>query len=586
MGGDVLPEPMTAARIPHRDDGSRTLISLSNQTINLPPLCNPDQLPTTVLSSDVLQPIKSWAMPSPPSRSWWSSSVESTLAWPSLRPYHLLQSPLTSVIDMDDEADPVGLNADPRYASVRLPAQPPPPRGALDDRLEMTQLVDRFVKYIHAKQPLVDPGLLYSQIAVVEEEGLGWDAPTCLLLMACALGGICTPYEHSLLEEYSKPSIDTEQYLRSREYFHAGLKRLGFIMGHASIVGAQCFFLTAGYYVTTFKPLASWRCLNNASLMCKDVLMKTLGESAMVQAALGNANKKPDNSHRKLFWSCLKTEREVATELGFEIANAQLIQYESMPSLLPDLEPSWSSPSDMADDSDASAAQHEQSWMYYLTDISLRKLEIRIESFFATQQAEQHEPAIEARESFYRDILDTLADLDQQIMVHFANLPDSITIETDESGHSPDDLREYLRLRMIVIRHSLSRPALHFILHGDLDGLSTSLRAQATEIANRALQIDRYLVTHGLTTHRHPGTWLGVRYCACAALELIATAKSSIPGLGGPPAWEPGMEKLKTALTYWGAESADARMYLEWIVRLESPPEIRVGTSDSTMDLC
>lgn len=120
---------------------------------------------------------------SPPSRSWWSSSVESTLAWPSLRPYHLLQAHPISVIDDDAEADAVGLNADRHYASVRLPAHLPPPRGALDDRLEMTQLVDRFVKYIHAKQPLVDPGLLYSQIAVVEEEGLGWDAPTCLLVI-------------------------------------------------------------------------------------------------------------------------------------------------------------------------------------------------------------------------------------------------------------------------------------------------------------------------------------------------------------------------------------------------------------------
>jgi hypothetical protein len=425
--------------------------------------------------------------------------------------------------------------------------------------------------------------------------------------MACALGSICTPYDHSMLEEYSKPSIDTEQYLRSREYFDAGLKRLGFIMGHASIVGAQCFFLTAGYYITTFRPLASWRCLNNASLMCKDVLTKTLGESTMIQAVLGNTNKKPDNAHRKLFWSCLKTERfepisywppcraspaddrsyrEVASELGLEIANAQLIQYENMSSLLPDLEPSWSSSSGIGGSSDSSAAQHEQSWMYYLTDISLRKLEIRIESFFATQQAEQHQPVNEGRESFYRDILNTLTDLDNQIMVHFANLPASITIETDESGHSPDDLREYLRLRMIIIRHTLSRPALHFILHGDLDGLSMSLRAQATELANRALQIDRYLVTHGLTTHRHPGTWLGIRYCTCAALEMIATAKSGIPGLDCLPVWEPGMQKFKTALAYWGAESADARMYLEWIVRLESPPpETGYETGDSTMNV-
>ncbi|KAI7763138.1 hypothetical protein LZL87_012175 [Fusarium oxysporum] len=524
-------------------------------------------------------------MTSPPSRSWWSSSVESTLTWPSLRPYHLLEAPLTSVIGSDDGSEAVKQDADSHYASVRLPAHLPSPRGGIDDRAEMTQLLEQFIKYIHAKQPLVDLGLLYDQISVVEEEGLGWDAPTCLLLMACALGSICTPYDHSKLEEYSKASIDTEQYLRSREYFDAGLKRLGFIMGHASIVGAQCFFLTAGYYVTTFKPLASWRCLNNASIMCKDVLTKSLGGSPMIQEALGNTKKKPDNAHRKLFWSCLKTEREVASELGFEIANAQLIQYENVSSLLPDLEPSWSSAPGVGGSSDSSAAQHEQSWMYYLTDISLRKLEIRIESFFATQQAEQHQPVNGDREPFYRDILNTLADLDNQIMVHFVNLPDSITIETDESGHSPDDLREYLRLRLIIIRHTLSRPALHFILHGDLDGLSTSLRAKANELANRALRIDRYLVTHGLTTHRHPGTWLGIRYCACAALEIIATAKSGIPGLDCLPVWEPGMQKFKIALAYWGAESADARMYLEWIVRLESPPlETGCETGVSAMD--
>ncbi|KAG9506480.1 hypothetical protein J7337_000011 [Fusarium musae] len=268
--------------------------------------------------------------------------------------------------------------------------------------------------------------------------------------------------------------------------------------------------------------------------MCKDMLTKSLGRSAILQATL-RSTKKPDNAHRKLFWSCLKTERftstserEVASELGLEIANAKLIQYENQSSLLPDLEPSWSSPSAKGDKSYSLAVQHEQSWMYYLTDISLRKLEILIESFFATQQAEQHQPESVDLESFYRDILNTLADLDNQIMLDFINLPDSITFETDESGHSPDDLREYLRLRLIIIRHTLSRPALHFILHRGLDGLSMPLRAQAIDLANRALRIDRFLVTHGLTTHRHLGTWLGIRYCTCAALEIIAAAKSGI----------------------------------------------------------
>src|SRR5207249_4992192 len=145
------------------------------------------------------------------------SSVESTLAWTSLRPYRLFQAPLTSVIDVDDETHSVGLHADPWCASVYIPpilrnTHAASSRGALDDRAEMTYLIGRFLKYIHAKQPIVDPDILYGQISVVEEEGLGWDERTCLLvtriaqndkhstntseqLIACALGGICMPYD-------------------------------------------------------------------------------------------------------------------------------------------------------------------------------------------------------------------------------------------------------------------------------------------------------------------------------------------------------------------------------------------------------
>lgn len=126
----------------------------------------------------------------PPTQAWWSLSVESTLTWPSLRPYNLLQVPLTSAADVDEHAESIGRHIDPRFASVRLPAHlhAIPSRGALDDSVEMRQLLDRFVKYIHAKQPIVDIDLLYNQIAVVEEEGLGWDAPTCLLVFSATVG--------------------------------------------------------------------------------------------------------------------------------------------------------------------------------------------------------------------------------------------------------------------------------------------------------------------------------------------------------------------------------------------------------------
>ncbi|KAH6695266.1 hypothetical protein F5X68DRAFT_227254 [Plectosphaerella plurivora] len=513
------------------------------------------------------------------SQPWWSMGVESTLDWPSLRPYnlaHIVPIPSPSAAAATSEGGMDYYQPDPTWASLQLPRHArgkPSPRstGALDDPQEMTELVDRFMKYIHAKQPVVKPQVIYDQIGVVQEEGLGWDAATCLLLIACALGGICEPYNPAVLEDYSKPSIDAEQYLRSREYFDAARKRLGLVMGNASITGAQCFFLVAGYYVTTFEPLAAWRNHNMASIMCQHVLADKLVLEGIPKMSMASPESIPDNDLRKLFWSCLKTEREIANELGFDIANLHLLQYKALPSLVPDSEP-YEAPGGSQHSGSAQGLtpeQHDQSWFYYLTDIALRKIEIQIESFFQQQQARQNDLTPETSESFYGETLATLADLDRQIMEHFSQLPACIAVDTGAGNHGDDDLREYLRLRMLMVRHCLSRPALHFLLHGVLYNLSDSLRAQAAKIAERALLIDQYLVTHGMTTHRHPGTWLGIRYTTRAALEMHAVDKAGIPGVSLAPGWQQGIAKLKIALTYWSAESRDAWKYLQWLERLD-----------------
>jgi hypothetical protein len=271
----------------------------------------------------------------------------------------------------------------------------------------------------------------------------------------------------------------------------------------------------------------------------------------------------------------LITNREIANELGFNISNLQLLQYEMLPSLVPDSEP-YEAPGPGEGQPFVAAhgltpEQHDQSWFYYLTDIALRKIEMQMESFFQQQQqqARQNDFTPETSETFYGEILATLADLDRQIVEHFSQLPACISVETGSNYHCDDDLREYLRLRMLIVRHCLSRPALHLLLHGVLSNLSDSLYAQAVQIAEKALLIDQYLVTHGMITHRNPGTWLGIRYCTRAALEMHAVNKANIPGLSLAPGWQHGIGRLKVGLTYWSAESKDAWKYLQWLELLD-----------------
>lgn len=269
--------------------------------------------------------------------------------------------------------------------------------------------------------------------------------------------------------------------------------------------------------------------------------------------------------------------------MGLDIASLSLIQYNDPLPLLPDIEndlfPQEGAEAPLAFGESLPPSSitkqmrnedHVQSWFYYITDITLRKLEIQIDTFFRSLQSKPMPPGTNARQSLYRDIVTALADSDKQIVDHFSNLPSIIAIDTTDGVHSPDDLREYLRLRMIRIRHDLSRPALYFVLHGSLGDLCPDLYKQALEIANRAVAIANYLLHHGLSTHRHPGTWLGIRYCTRAAVELLAVSKTPIAGLIMLTDWSVGMEKFKTSLRYWMGESRDVNMYLEWIAKLES----------------
>jgi hypothetical protein len=287
-------------------------------------------------------------------------------------------------------------------------------------------------------------------------------------------------------------------------------------------------------------------------------------------------------------WPCpsslISLDREVANELGFEISRLQLLEYSTYHSPTLGPEEIWSKdlvalpspePEQYAQrlqQSHLTSEEQEQSWLYYLTDITLRRLEIRIDAFFREESVKRIAADLQARTSFYQHVLTTLADLDDQIINHLNQLPTSITVAIDDSDnfHSPDDLREYLRLRTMIIRHTLSRPALCFCLHGMLDGLPSWIQELAFHLANRALAISGYLVEHGLTTHRHPATWLGIRYCTQAALELMATAKSRKKEIVLPPSWTTGLERLKTALLYWSAESRHAQIYLELLHYLDS----------------
>lgn len=129
-------------------------------------------------------------------------------------------------------------------------------------------------------------------------------------LLACALGAISSPWDASEIANFdSNSSSSLSKSSLAYEYFRAGLKRLGDLWAHSSLLSAQCFFLTGLFHMYVQEPVAGWRAFNSASITCRAYTSKRIARKA-------RHHSKPESQsncsmEQRLFWSSFKAERYV-----------------------------------------------------------------------------------------------------------------------------------------------------------------------------------------------------------------------------------------------------------------------------------
>jgi hypothetical protein len=126
---------------------------------------------------------------------------------------------------------------------------------------KIPSLVDNFLQNVHTKNPILDVESLVRHGRKAAENGLGWDAPSCLVLLACALGSIARPFEQCLsaADTISKPGPTTkhpsQEHVSSATVYAKDLqqaescyvlacRRIGLLK--FTILGAQCHFFAGG----------------------------------------------------------------------------------------------------------------------------------------------------------------------------------------------------------------------------------------------------------------------------------------------------------------------------------------------------
>lgn len=218
----------------------------------------------------------------------------------------------------------------------------------------------------------------------------------------------------------------------------------------------------------------------------------------------------------------------------------------------------------------------DRSWYYYLTEIMLQKVEMRIDIYTHEKQREAYRRANDAPESFFASMVHAMKEFDYQLTQYYESLPPIMHFPLDDLTPCADELRQYLRVRVYSVRHDITIPALYILLHNNTSRWASSLVADLVQLANICLALDEKFLSMAISTHRYQATWLGIRKGVRSALIIIAAAKLTarhVPGLEQlcvpeDALWgEPG-KTLMRGLEYWSTESRDCEAYLNMLRRL------------------
>lgn len=127
-----------------------------------------------------------------------------------------------------------------------------------DEQIPM--LIDRFLQNVHTKNPILDVEALVKHGRQCAERGIGWDARSCLVLMACALGSVAKPFTRPMPPDshvYDRRHVSTSTPSTARLYakeleqgdscFTLACRRLGSLK--YSMLSAQCYFFAGGMFL-------------------------------------------------------------------------------------------------------------------------------------------------------------------------------------------------------------------------------------------------------------------------------------------------------------------------------------------------
>ena len=426
-------------------------------------------------------------------------NLDAVLKWP------VFQHLTLPVVSTPSHCSPASLGSSTQAPSISDELHP----------AACNQWLNDFFRHVNCKNPILDEQSTRRLVRQVCQEGVGWDAESCLVLLVCANGALAGPL--------SSPSVSTDEVTSSipNALFTASLKRLGPSLGSSGVVQAQCLFLAGVFLMSTLRPFDAWRMFLQSLAICQSFTYCDQPERQ------GDGRSRPTvEAEGSIYWSSWKSERELRWELGLpDFSDMGLDTPRTFPSC-----------------SESYEGDKLRAWYFYLSEISLWRLETAAKNEVRRLLAEAPAQAFEA--------LAEMADENvQQVIAWKDSLPPSVSIAEHDlpTGDDGDILRFVLRGRTTYFHELISWPFIYAVVN---DGEETP-RIREWAARGFGFHLERLSINRPGFYHRHHGTWLMMRSSARSACILLAGAQVSSTFELLPPNWQEAVEATISMLQFW-----------------------------------
>lgn len=325
----------------------------------------------------------------------------------------------------------------------------------------------------------------------------------------------------------------------AQSYFNAAQKRMGTIVGTGGVLEGQCFFYSGVYLMSRLRPVQAWRLFTQALACCQEFSCANASYVGSSNDISSVGRGLPEEEC--VYWSCWKSENELRMCLDLPDFPFNDLSY-------PLLFPTPPAPFE---------GREANAWFFYLSEISLRRLEHRvrdeISNLFRADEA--------AAES---DLYTSTATFEGLAEEWLQSLPPAMSLHTPQEDD--DVLKFILRGHFLNLWEVIYWPFFEKFFNRH------SSEPQVEIYVRKGLQIgiDRIRINKPGFCHRHHGTWLMLQSCTRSALALLAAGYSPQATTLLPNDWKETVFDTIELLRYWRDEVGDAADRLQILEELIS----------------